>query len=60
MEEKREKMRLAKQKQEQERAEKSKRKLIDMNPTQNQEGVMDRFVLFYFYFSDMFNLTVIS
>lgn len=49
MEEKREKMRLAKQKQEQERAEKSKRKLIDMNPTQNQEGVMDRFVLHYFF-----------
>ncbi|KAL1500812.1 hypothetical protein ABEB36_006253 [Hypothenemus hampei] len=41
LEEKREKMRLAKLKQEQDKVERNKRKIIDMNPTQNQEGVMD-------------------
>ncbi|XP_076255842.1 diaphanous related formin 1 isoform X2 [Rhynchophorus ferrugineus] len=41
LEEKREKARLAKLKQEQDKEERNKRKLIDMNPQQNQEGVMD-------------------
>lgn len=41
MEEKKEKLRLAKLKQEQDKEERNRRKLIDMNPTQNQEGVMD-------------------
>ncbi|CAH1126871.1 unnamed protein product [Ceutorhynchus assimilis] len=41
MEEKKEKLRLAKLKQDQDKEERNKRKLIDMNPTQNQEGVMD-------------------
>jgi len=41
LEEKREKQRLAKLKQDQDKEERNKRKLIDMNPKQNQEGVMD-------------------
>ncbi|XP_066262081.1 protein diaphanous isoform X2 [Euwallacea similis] len=40
IEEKKEKVRLANEKKEQEK-ERNKRKLIDMNPKQNQEGVMD-------------------
>lgn len=45
IEEKREKARLAKLKQEKEKEERNKRRLIDMNPSETQEGVMDRFVL---------------
>lgn len=44
MEEKREKARLAKLKQEKEKEERNKRRLIDMNPSETQEGVMDRCV----------------
>lgn len=42
LEEKKEKARLAKLKQEKEKEERNKRKLIDMNPKEAQEGVMDR------------------
>lgn len=42
LEEKREKARLAKLKQEKEKEERNKRRLIDMNPSETQEGVMDR------------------
>ncbi|XP_074040398.1 diaphanous related formin 1 isoform X3 [Leptinotarsa decemlineata] len=41
LEEKKEKARLAKLKQEQEKEERNKRRLIDMNPSETQEGVMD-------------------
>ncbi|XP_056641001.1 protein diaphanous isoform X2 [Diorhabda sublineata] len=41
IEEKKEKARLAKLKQEQEKEERNKRRLIDMNPSETQEGVMD-------------------
>lgn len=44
LEEKREKAKLAKIKQEKEKEERNKRRLIDMNPSETQEGVMDRFV----------------
>lgn len=40
-EEKKEKARLAKLKQEKEKEERNKRRLVDMNPTETQEGVMD-------------------
>ncbi|KAG5888747.1 hypothetical protein JTB14_032020 [Gonioctena quinquepunctata] len=41
LEEKKEKARLAKLKQEKEKEERNKRRLIDMNPSETQEGVMD-------------------
>ncbi|KAJ8978866.1 hypothetical protein NQ317_009010 [Molorchus minor] len=41
LEEKKEKARQAKLKQEKEKEEKNKRRLIDMNPSETQEGVMD-------------------
>ncbi|CAG9835595.1 unnamed protein product [Diabrotica balteata] len=41
IEEKKEKARLAKLKQEKEKEERNKRRLIDMNPSETQEGVMD-------------------
>ncbi|KAJ8921203.1 hypothetical protein NQ315_013675 [Exocentrus adspersus] len=41
IEEKKEKAKLAKLKQEKEKEERNKRRLIDMNPSETQEGVMD-------------------
>lgn len=57
--EKKEKARLAKLKQEKEKEERNKRRLIDMNPSETQEGVMDRLnfflytllIVFYVHFS---------
>lgn len=51
LEEKKEKARLAKLKQEKDREEReaNKKRLIDMNPSQTQEGVMDRYERRSFY-----------
>lgn len=44
IEEKKEKAKQARLKQEKEKEERNKRRLIDMNPSETQEGVMDRYV----------------
>lgn len=53
MEEKKEKAKQARLKQEKEKEERNKRRLIDMNPSETQEGVMDRYmeyIIFFFFF----------
>lgn len=59
IEEKREKARLAKIKQEKEKEERNKRRLIDMNPSETQEGVMDRFVSKIIYLLECFTTVCI-